>query len=398
MSNTTVAAAVTEATTVATAGVTSAIGTALATVTAEVQAASSNETSPYVDFISSWYSKVIAGLCTFLAIGITCHQIFQHIRFYTTPKEQAWIIRVLFIVPIYSLCSWLSLFWFGTSDDYYVYFNAVRDCYEAFVIYSFLSLCYDGYLGGENNIANEIQGKPMHTSYMMCNCCLKDSQYDLRFLRFCKRATLQFCFLKPPMAIITIVLASKDLYSEGNWDPKQGYLYICIVYNISVSIALYALVAFYAATGDILRPYDPILKFMCVKSVVFLSFWQGVALAILEKAGTIAEVTVDGHTLTEGAIAAGYQNFLVCCEMLLAAVMLRFAFPHKIYAERENAQVNVTNTSDNFRSVMNPRDMWSDTVKNFSTSYSNYAHIDEGDGVGMSSSSNGAAANSEAPI
>ena len=49
-----------------------------------------------------------------------------------------------------------SLFWFGTSENYYVYFNAVRDCYEAFVIYSFLSLCYDGYLGGENNIANEI--------------------------------------------------------------------------------------------------------------------------------------------------------------------------------------------------------------------------------------------------
>ena len=68
----------------------------------------------------------------------------------------------------------------------------------------------------------------------------------------------------------------------------------------------------------------------------------------------------------------------------LAAVMLRFAFPHKIYAERENTQVNPTNTSDNFRSVMNPRDMWSDTVKNFAPSYSNYAHIDEGDNVSRS--------------
>lgn len=145
-------------------------------------------------------------------------------------------------------------------------------------------------------------------------------------------------------------------------------------------MALYALVAFYAATADILRPYDPILKFMCVKSVVFLSYWQGMALAILEAAGTITEANLpDGGKLSEGAIAAGYQNFLICCEMLLAALMLRFAFPHKIYAERENAQVNVTNTSDNFRSVMNPRDMWSDTVKNFSSSYSNYAHIDEGD-------------------
>ena len=86
------------------------------------------------------------------------------------------------------------------------------------------------------------------------------------------------------MAIITIILASKGLYSEGNWNPTQGnfaitfeflcnstyfnlsgYLYLVIIYNISVSLALYALVAFYAATADILRPYDPILKFMCVK-------------------------------------------------------------------------------------------------------------------------------------
>jgi len=362
-----------------TAAVVSTVTQAITDLTTQAANVTDKPQSPYVTFIDAWYSKAIAGLCTFLAIGITCHQIFQHIRFYTTPKEQAWIIRVLFIVPIYSLCSWLSLFWFGTSDDYYVYFNAVRDCYEAFVIYSFLSLCYDGYLGGESNITNEIQGKPMHTSYMMCNCCLKEKQYDLRFLRFCKRATLQFCFLKPPMAIITIILASKGLYSEGNWNPTQGYLYLVIIYNISVSLALYALVAFYAATADILRPYDPILKFMCVKSVVFLSFWQGVALAILEAAGTISEEKVDGKTLTEGAIAAGYQNFLICCEMLLAAIMLRFAFPHKIYAERENAQINVTNTTDNFRSVMNPRDMWSDTIKNFSTSYSNYAHMGDDD-------------------
>lgn len=361
---------------------TSSVADVFSTIAANTTDDASNG---YVTFIASWYCKLIAGLCAFAAIGITCHQIFQHVRFYTTPKEQSWIIRVLFIVPIYSICSWLSLFWFGTSEDYYVYFNAVRDCYEAFVIYSFLSLCYDGYLGGENNIANEISGKPMHTSYMMCNCCLKDKQYDLRFLRFCKRATLQFCFLKPPMAIVTIILATKGLYSEGNWDPTQGYLYICIIYNISVSLALYALVAFYAATADILRPYDPILKFMCVKSVVFLSFWQGVALAILEAAGTINEyVTDDGVTIGPGGIAAGYQNFLICCEMLLAAVMLRFAFPHKIYAERENTQVNPTNTSDNFRSVMNPRDMWSDTVKNFAPSYSNYAHIDEGDNVSRS--------------
>ena len=67
-----------------------------------------------------------------------------------------------------------------------------------------------------------IQGKAMHTSYFMCNCCLKDRQYDLRFLRFCKRATIQFCVLKPPLAIATIILHAHGKYNEGDWSADQG--------------------------------------------------------------------------------------------------------------------------------------------------------------------------------
>ena len=48
-----------------------------------------------------------------------------------------------------------------------------------------------------------------------------------------------------------------------------------IIYNISVTLALYALVLFYVATKDILRPHDPVLKFFMVKAIIFASFWQG---------------------------------------------------------------------------------------------------------------------------
>ena len=57
--------------------------------------------------------------------------------------------------------------------------------------------------------------------------------------------------------------------------PASGYLYITIIYNISVSLALYALVLFYFATRELLSAYDPVLKFCIIKSVIFLSFWQG---------------------------------------------------------------------------------------------------------------------------
>lgn len=64
-------------------------------------------------------------------------------------------------------------------------------------------------------------------------------------------------------------------YHDGDWSPDGGYIYITIIYNISVSLALYGLFLFLGATREMLTPFDPVLKFCTVKSVIFLSFWQG---------------------------------------------------------------------------------------------------------------------------
>ena len=184
-------------------------------------------------------------------ISYDLFQIYQYLRWYTNPAEQRWIVRILFIVPIYAFESWLSLLFFK-GNHYYVYFNAVRDCYEgrkcnsgipigifilieyiqefyihsifyitAFVIYNFLSLCYE-YLGGEGNIMSEIRGKPIKSSWTYWTCCLAGMSYNIGFLRFCKQATLQFCVVKPVMSFITIWLQSYGLYQDGNWDPSLG--------------------------------------------------------------------------------------------------------------------------------------------------------------------------------
>ncbi|XP_013916696.1 PREDICTED: transmembrane protein 184A-like [Thamnophis sirtalis] len=110
-------------------------------------------------FLTTSTAKAISGLFVWTALILTFHQIFLHLKNYTIPNEQRYIIRILFIVPIYAFDSWLSLLLIG-SHQYYVYFDSVRDCYEAFVIYSFLSLCFE-YLGGESTIMAEIRGKPI---------------------------------------------------------------------------------------------------------------------------------------------------------------------------------------------------------------------------------------------
>ncbi len=72
------------------------------------------------------------------------------------PDQQLWIVRILFIIPIYGLCSWLGLIF----STYAVYFDAIRSCYEAFVIYNFLRLCLAS-LEGEMAILAQINGKPI---------------------------------------------------------------------------------------------------------------------------------------------------------------------------------------------------------------------------------------------
>ncbi|KAK3091175.1 hypothetical protein FSP39_017723 [Pinctada imbricata] len=340
-------------------------------------AASSNITQlqPLI-FLQTPAAQAIGGAFAFLGILITVHQIYLHLRYYTCPNEQRWIVRVLFIVPIYSFDSFLSLMFFN-NDNYYVYFDSVRDCYEAFVIYSFLSLCYE-YLGGESSIMAEIRGKPIKSSWIWCTCCLSGRQYTIGFLRFCKQATLQFCIVKPVMALITLILQAFSLYKDGNFSPSSGFLYITIVYNVSVSLALYALFLFYFATRELLSPYDPVWKFLTVKSVIFLSFWQGIVLAILEKGGAISPIYSEegAQKVGVGTVSAGYQNFFICIEMFFAALALRFAFPHTIYssgpANITGKTVSLQSISSSLKETMNPRDIMQDAIHNFHPDYQQY--------------------------
>ncbi|XP_006889794.1 PREDICTED: transmembrane protein 184A [Elephantulus edwardii] len=338
------------------------------------QVGNSSQGTPRI-FLTTSLARGISGIFVWAALVLTCHQIYLHLRSYTVPNEQRYIIRLLFIVPIYAFDSWLSLLLLG-DRQYYVYFDSVRDCYEAFVIYSFLSLCFQ-YLGGESAIMAELRGKPVQSSCLYSTCCLQGMSYSIGFLRFCKQATLQFCIVKPAMAALTIILQAFGKYHDGDFSVHSGYLYITLVYNLSVSLALYALVLFYAATRQLLQPFEPVLKFLTIKAVIFLSFWQGLLLAILEKCEVIPEAqTIDGSRVGAGTVAAGYQNFIICIEMFFASVALRCAFTCQVYAEKEEHSpappAPMLSISSGLKETMSPQDIVQDAIHNFSPAYQQY--------------------------
>ena len=80
--------------------------------------------------------------------------------------------------------------------------------------------------------------------------------------------------LKPILVVVTLILYVKGKYKDGNFNPKQSYLYLTIIYMISYTMALYVLALFYVACKDLLQPFNPVPKFIIIKSVVFLTYWQ----------------------------------------------------------------------------------------------------------------------------
>jgi len=64
------------------------------------------------------------------------------------------------------------------------------------------------------------------SSCMYGTCCLRGKAYSIGFLRFCKQATLQFCVVKPLMAVITVILQANGKYKDGDFKwvlhPGEG--------------------------------------------------------------------------------------------------------------------------------------------------------------------------------
>uniref|UniRef100_A0A914UXW8 Transmembrane protein 184B n=1 Tax=Plectus sambesii TaxID=2011161 RepID=A0A914UXW8_9BILA len=183
------------------------------------------------------------------------------------------------------------------------------------------------------------------------------------------------------MALLTLILMPIGKYHDGNWSGNEGYLYITLVYNVSITLALYGLFLFYTATRNLLSPYSPVLKFLTVKSVIFLSFWQGILLAVLGATSAIEPVySKDGSVaVSRGTVAAGYQNFLICVEMFFAAIALRFAFGVGTYADHSSSgssgagrPVTLQSISSSLKETMNPKDIMQDAIHNFHPQYQQY--------------------------
>jgi len=179
----------------------------------------------------------------------------------------------------------------------------VKECYEAFVLMSFLQLMFAYLDVTPGTVPDNLKGRELHQTIPF-NYVMKDMILDEKTAKTLLLWTQQFIILRPIISIASVYLLATDKFDAFA-------TYINIILNVSVTVAVYALMMFYHAFARELSPHRPLAQFLCIKGVVFFAFWQGVILSLLVKAGIVH----GSHWYTTDEIDEGIQNFLVCLEM-----------------------------------------------------------------------------------
>ncbi|VDO48232.1 unnamed protein product [Schistosoma margrebowiei] len=110
------------------------------------------------------------------------------------------------------------------------------------------------------------------------------------FIDHCRHGALQYTVIRPLTTAIALICEMVGVYGEGDFNFRHAFLYLTIINNVSQIWALYCLVMFYRCTRLELSPMKPVAKFLCVKFVVFMSFWQSILIAVLAATGVIRKV------------------------------------------------------------------------------------------------------------
>lgn len=280
----------------------------------------------------------LAGTFTLLSCLISMWHMTAHLRKMNQPDVQRKILAILWMSPIYAVTSWFSLVFHSAEG----YLAIIKDGYEAYVIYQFLAFCIAVLGKGDRGAVVDLLST--HVDHLtppfrllgcfeLCGCCMPEPFESPRamadaILLQCQVFALQFVFFRPFTTTGMVVLKQLNYFGggDGPMDYRAPQFYLTIIQNISIFVAFTGLLKFYHAVDQDLAWCRPFAKFLTIKGVVFMTFWQGLAISLL------ADVTdVGGDNAEDWAKAA--QNFLICLEMLLFSIAHFYCFPTEEWEE-----------------------------------------------------------------
>ncbi|KAI9339204.1 organic solute transporter Ostalpha-domain-containing protein [Zopfochytrium polystomum] len=303
----------------------------------------------------------LSGFLALFAIVTSSSLICLHLGNWTKPALQRHIVRILFMVPSYAVCAFISYRFPSAS----IFINLYRDCYEGFAVYSFFNLCLL-YLGH----TWEAQRQSMRGSrrrYPPPMCCLFYDPKNPNFLVFCKLGIIQLVLVRIFTSSFTVILEMKGLYCPQSMNPRYGHFWAVLLNSVGMGLSMFTLLTFYLAVHENLPGGRPVYQFLSIKYVLFISYAQTIVLQLLVSTGRIHGD--DNWTVAE--VVNAVSSSLTCLEMAIASLLHVVAFPYTEFVRprvevRADGEFHIFSPKPGFLSAlvdaMRPDDLWEDAI------------------------------------
>jgi hypothetical protein len=194
------------------------------------------------------------------------------------------VVRIMLMVPIYAISSLISLF----SLDAAFIIDVIRDVYEVRCYSSELSTTLRPFHLGLRNLLlfpaiTRVSRRGAFTAHLSTWPPTQSTplsheriptragcQRSIHFLipktrnspyvshscsTLWSESPREYVQLKPLLAIASLALKASGKFNEGEFRIDSGYLYVSIVYNVSICLSLYCLAMFWLSINEDLKPY-----------------------------------------------------------------------------------------------------------------------------------------------
>jgi hypothetical protein len=206
-------------------------------------------------------------------------------------------VRILLLLPIYTVESWLALRFKAQA----LYLTTLRDLYEAFVIHAFFQLLLQ-FLGDRERLKERLAARGAFVNVSLFPyglaplerfaCAPPDAPGGSwlpciwwpsggTFLFRCEFGVYQYVVVKCVMTVaffaasVAGTLGEDTPYAYQSFWPWWSWIIL-----VSQVWAITCLVLFYESTWRWLAPLKPLHKFVCVKGMVFVTWAQGELISV----------------------------------------------------------------------------------------------------------------------
>ncbi|KAJ6096429.1 hypothetical protein N7486_007175 [Penicillium sp. IBT 16267x] len=273
------------------------------------------------------FNMIVSGVCTFITCVLIFSLMAEHACRCSVPNEQVKIMRIVHMLPAFSVTSYLAIVY----PNSYVYLEGWTEVFQAIALYAFHMLLID-FIAPTERKRDEFFEK------LEVKKLFRKGQYreGISWLKLSYYSTLQYPIVVFWVAVFQCIAAAFDRYCLESNKPAFAHLWLQIIQEVSVTIAINAVIRFYANTKEYMKEHKPLMK--------LLSFKLMVAFMILESSNVFKETS----KLSYADVHMGIPTMVICVQMVPFAIFMRHAFSTKAYriktspsdSEEKLAEVN----------------------------------------------------------